>query len=118
MLFGRITDYNVRMGIRSPLLSYGKEDGASPNNHHGLSPNTALFNQPGTPGAMDDPRNAPGFRALDRLVAVEFINSFPPQFRSCLGVGEGSDGSNLDTDLFMAHLVPHAYVSFSDTESL
>lgn len=120
MLFGRITDYSVRMGIRAPLLQHGRGAGldeTSPRRHshdhgHGLSPpnnNPNIAHTP-SPANMDDPRNAPGFRALDRLVSVDFINGFPPPFRSCLGVGDAGDGSNFDTDLYMAHLVPHAYV--------
>jgi hypothetical protein len=124
MLFGRITDYSVRMGIRAPLLQHGRGAGfdeTSPR-HHGhdhLSPN-ANPNLPRTPSPvnMDDPRSAPGFRVLDRLVSVEFINSFPPPFRSCLGVGDAGDGSNFDTDLYMAHLVPHAYVGYCTWETV
>lgn len=112
MLFGRITDYSVRMGIRAPLLNHGRGMGMDDDlsHHHGLSPNQNP-NIPRTPSPVhnnDDPRNAPGFRTLDRLISVDFINSFPPPFRSCLGVGDGSDGNNFDTDLYMAHLVPHA----------
>lgn len=111
MLFGRVTDYSVRMGIRAPLMGHGHGDGTSPL-FHNLSPNatTTQFPRSPSPGPMSDPRKAPGFQSLDRLVAVDFINSFPPQYRNCLGVGEGADGTHLDTDLYMAHLVPHAYV--------
>jgi hypothetical protein len=135
MLFGRVTDYSVRMGIRAPLMGHGhgQGDGTSPL-FHNLSPNatTTQFPQsqfqnqnqnqhqyqghnspsPGMSGEpRHDPRKAPGFQTLDRLVAVDFINSFPPQYRNCLGVGESVDsgmGMHLDTDLYMAHLVPHA----------
>jgi hypothetical protein len=110
MLFGRITDYTVRMGIRAPLMNHGKTDDSSPF-YHGLSPNaqTTRFSHRATsPAVGGDPRDAPGFRSLDCLVAVDFINNFPPNYRSCLGVGDGADGSQLDTDLYMAHLVPHA----------
>ncbi|KAG8815920.1 hypothetical protein FRC17_000537, partial [Serendipita sp. 399] len=155
MLFGRITDYSVRMGIRAPLLGHGQgqgsqqqaHDGQSPLNPHHLSPNatTTSFNMsgnsptpggaaaspsPGTAGgpsssSTTDPRNAPGFQTLDRLVSSDFLNSFPPPFRSCLGgaaPGAGLEGlamgfehgfvtahqGAIDTDLYVAHLVPHA----------
>lgn len=153
MLFGRITDYTVRMGIRAPLLGSGHGDAVSPL-YHTVSPGKNSGNTPGatpsgptnlsaggvganganspSPGhtrtnsaaaGTTDPRNAPGFQNLDRLVAVEFLNSFPPRFRSCLGtldasssaMGVGFDGftipttgGGLDTDLYVAHLVPHA----------
>jgi len=115
MLFGRVTDYSVRMGIRAPLLQHGRGGGldeTSPQHRaHGLSPgaNPNIVHTASPGDSADDPRNAPGFRTLDRLVAVDFINSFPPPFRSCLGIGDAGDGSNFDTDLYMAHLVPHAY---------
>ncbi|KAG8811590.1 hypothetical protein FRC19_003714 [Serendipita sp. 401] len=163
MLFGRITDYAVRMGIRAPLLAHGQQgtyghDGQSPLNPHHLSPNATntTFNlggstnahtptpgvgggggirspSPGgsgtTAGGPTDPRNAPGFQALDRLVSSDFLNSFPQPFRSCLGAAApgggggggapGFDGAGMehgfgvypggiDTDLYVAHLVPHA----------
>lgn len=102
-------------------MGHGHGEGTSPL-FHNLSPNAATTQFPqsqlhspplgGMPGSSDnvrnDPRKAPGFQTLDRLVAVDFINSFPPQYRNCLGVGEGADGMHLDTDLYMAHLVPHA----------
>lgn len=121
MLFGRVTDYSVRMGIRAPLMNHGRGmglDDEPQHRHHGLSPNSNpnIARTP-SPVSNDDPRNAPGFRVLDRLVSVDFVNSFPPPFRSCLGVGDGGDGSNLDTDLYMAHLVPHAYVNLSAAET-
>ncbi|CCA70160.1 hypothetical protein PIIN_04099 [Serendipita indica DSM 11827] len=153
LLFGRITDYTVRMGIRAPLLAHAHGDVASPL-YHTVSPGKNTGNTPGatpsgpsnlsaggagtnarspSPGGharansaaangTTDPRNAPGFQTLDKLVAVEFLNSFPAQYRSCLGaldasasgIGMGLDGytmppaGGLDTDLYVAHLVPHA----------
>jgi hypothetical protein len=91
-------------------MNHGHTDDA-PSFYHGLSPNaqtTTFSRQAPAPAVGGDPRDAPGFRSLDRLVAVDFINSFPPDYRSCLGVGDVADGSQLDTDLYMAHLVPHA----------
>ncbi|KAG8906728.1 hypothetical protein FRC01_007909 [Tulasnella sp. 417] len=76
-----------------------------------------------------DPRMAAGFRGLDKLVSESFLASFPVGMKSCLGVVQQSgtgvedvDGTALDTDLYMAHIVPHAatitlhnpYIDFSD----
>jgi len=79
MLFGKITDYTVRLRLRSSPMAKG-----------------------------EDIRLTSGFRALDRLVGVEFLNSLPAGFRNSLGVGEVPDGSNVDTDLYLVHLIPHA----------
>ncbi|KAG8872267.1 hypothetical protein FRB97_007814 [Tulasnella sp. 331] len=72
-----------------------------------------------------DPRLAANFRSLDRLVAVDFLANLPVGMKSCLGVQQSApsmhagrgydslppldiDGSALDTDLYLVHLVPHA----------
>jgi hypothetical protein len=78
MLFGKVTDYNVRSNLRAPLH----------------------------PRKGEDPRMAAGFAGLDRLVAIEFLNNIPPAFKNCLGTS-GSDGP-IDTDLYLVHLIPHA----------
>lgn len=71
-----------------------------------------------------DARLSANFRALDRLVAVEFLANLPVGMKSCLGVQQGApamhsgrgydsvpqldiDGSALDTDLYLVHLIPH-----------
>ena len=78
MLFGRVTDYNTRTNLRGPQLK------------------------------NSNPFSAPGFKELDQLVCVDFLQSIPPEFKN-LGFGDHATGV-LDTDLYMVHLVPHAYV--------
>lgn len=93
MLFGRVTDYNVRSNLREPTV---------------VSRN-------------QNPFFKPGFTELDKLVSIDFLESFPPAYKH-LGLNE--DGS-MDTDLYLAHLLPHAtaitlhnpYVDFSDSQS-
>lgn len=80
MLFGRVTDYNTRNV-----------------NHRG----------PPAPAATDL------MAALDRLVAIDFLANLPVGLKSCLGVPadqETVDGIAMDTDLYMARIVPHACV--------
>jgi hypothetical protein len=55
-----------------------------------------------------DPRDSAVFRALDRLVAVDFLQSLPDDFKSCLGVGATVNGSVVDADLYLAHVLPYA----------
>lgn len=76
MLFGRVTDYNVRSNLRAPAV--------------------VTRNQ--------NPFFKPGFTELDKLVSTDFLESFPPSYKH-LGLNE--DGS-MDTDLYLAHLLPHA----------
>ncbi|RPD64963.1 hypothetical protein L226DRAFT_528244 [Lentinus tigrinus ALCF2SS1-7] len=95
MLFGRVTDYNTRSNLRATL----------------------------PPSKNQNPFALGGFEELDRVVAQDFLQSFPPEFKH-LGVSD--DGSALDTDLYMAHVVPHAatitlhnpYLNFSDPRSM
>ena len=77
MLFGRVTDHTTRTNLR-----------ATPMNLKLQNP----FQQ------------APGFKELDQLVHVDFLESLPANYRH-LGLSE--DGA-LDTDLYMVHVVPHA----------
>ncbi|KAG9015645.1 hypothetical protein FRB90_004598, partial [Tulasnella sp. 427] len=123
LLFGRVTDYNTRMvNLRNAPRSEPTFTSSSSHQQH----------PPGNPSLSDfksDPRMAPGFRGLDKLVSEGFLASFPHDLKSCLGVvpqsGSGVedvDGTALDTDLYMAHIVPHAatitlhnpYIDFSD----
>ncbi|KAF8527976.1 hypothetical protein BU17DRAFT_81209 [Hysterangium stoloniferum] len=95
MLFSKVTDYNVRLNLRPSTATKG-----------------------------EDVRLSPNFRALDRLVAVEFSSSLPHAYKNCLGVGETPDGTNIDTDLYLVHLIPHAatitlhipFINFSTEE--
>ena len=52
-----------------------------------------------------NPFALPGFEDLDRIVGQDFLQSFPQEYKH-LGVTD--DGSSLDADLYMAHIVPHA----------
>lgn len=74
MLFGRVTDHNTRSNLRAPHIK------------------------------AQSPFNTPGFKELDQLVCVDFLQNIPANFKN-LGLGE--DGA-LDTDLYMVHIVPHA----------
>ena len=81
MLFGKVTDYNVRFQLRLPA----------------------------TPSKSDDPTVWPAFRSLDKLVALDFLNSLPSNFRSLLIRVDGNDSeARIDTDLYMVHIIPHA----------
>jgi hypothetical protein len=84
MLFGKVTDFGVRTNLRAsaPL------------------------------SRIQNPFATPGFEELDRLVAAEFIASLPPRFRNGLSELESMyGGGGLDTDLYLVHLIPHAYVT-------
>lgn len=76
MLFGRVTDYNVRRNLREPPV--------------------VIRNQ--------NPFFKSGFSELDQLVSTDFLENFPPAYKH-LGLNE--DGS-IDTDLYLAHILPHA----------
>jgi hypothetical protein len=76
MLFGRVTDYNVRSNLRE----------------------TAVVTR------NQNPFFKPGFSELDKLISTDFLDSFPPPYKH---VGLNEDGS-IDTDLYLAHLLPHA----------
>lgn len=62
------------------------------------------------PSKTQNPFKIPGFEELDRLVSHGFLDSLPQHLKH-LGVTE--DGSALDTDLYMVHIIPHAYVALS-----
>jgi len=79
VLFGRVTDFNVRSGLRS--------NGTDEKNE-GVTKTSTFIN-------------------LDKLVTSDFITSLPPGFRNPIG-GNGGDGSHIDTDLYLVHLLPHA----------
>ena len=84
MLFGKVTDFGVRTNLRA--------SGPMPR--------------------IQNPFLIPGFEELDRLVSMEFITSLPPRFKNSFSELESMyGGGGLDTDLYMVHLVPHAYVT-------
>ena len=84
MLFGKVTDFSVRTNLRAsaPL------------------------------SRIQNPFATPGFEELDRLVSTDFIASLPPRFKNGLSELESMyGGGGLDTDLYLVHLIPHAYVT-------
>jgi len=84
MLFGRVTDFGVRTNLRAAPMS-----------------------------RIQNPFLLPGFEELDRLVSVDFIASFPPHLKTSFSELESMyGGGGLDTDLYLVHLIPHAYVGF------
>lgn len=85
MLFGRVTDYNVRSNLRAPTA----------------------------PSKNQNPFFLPGFKELDTLVCSEFFESLPQMYRNNSGINDGAEGSIIDIDLYMVHIIPHAYVPFT-----
>ncbi|KAH9944047.1 uncharacterized protein BXZ73DRAFT_87019 [Epithele typhae] len=81
------------------------------------------LNATSAPSKNQNPFVLRGFEDLDRLVTQEFLQNFPSEFKH-LGISD--DGGALDTDLYMAHIVPHAaaitlhnpYLNFSDPMSV
>lgn len=59
------------------------------------------------PSKNQNPFMLSGFEELDRLVVQDFLQNLPQEYKH-LGVSD--DGGALDTDLYMAHIIPHAYV--------
>ncbi|KAJ6610076.1 hypothetical protein B0H10DRAFT_2061972 [Mycena sp. CBHHK59/15] len=96
MLFGRVTDYNVRGNLRAPTA----------------------------PSKSQNPFFLEGFKELDQLVCTDFLESLPQIFKNNSGVTDAPDGCALDTDLYMVHIVPHAatitlhnpYLDFTDPQ--
>ncbi|KAI5124715.1 hypothetical protein M0805_004321 [Coniferiporia weirii] len=95
MLFGQVTDLNTEFQLK---FSSSK---------------------------ADNPLRDPMFRGLDKLVATDFLESLPMEYRGYLyTMGQNPDA--VDTDLFMVHLIPHAasitlhnpYIDFNDPHSL
>jgi hypothetical protein len=84
MIFGKVTDFNVRGSLRA---------GAAPSRNQ----NPFFLN---------------GFEELDKLVSSDFLNSLPHIYKSNYGVGDAPSGSALDTDLYMVHIIPHACAYF------
>lgn len=80
MLFGKVTDFNVRGNLRAPTA----------------------------PSKNQNPYYLPGFKELDKLVSTEFLESLPQIFRTHNVVTDAPEGSSLDTDLYMVHIIPHA----------
>lgn len=83
MLFGRVTDYNVRGNLRAPTA----------------------------PSKNQNPFYLEGFNVLDALVCHDFLENLPQPYKNNTGLTDASEESSLDTDLYMVHIIPHAYVS-------
>ncbi|KAF9015259.1 hypothetical protein BDQ17DRAFT_1340748 [Cyathus striatus] len=94
MLFGKVTDFNVRGNLRAPTA----------------------------PSKNQYPFHLDGFKGLDQLVSFDFLANLPQMYRHNTGVTDAPDGSSLDTDLYMVHIIPHAatitlhnpYIDFTD----
>ncbi|XP_006454415.1 hypothetical protein AGABI2DRAFT_214436 [Agaricus bisporus var. bisporus H97] len=98
MLFGRVTDYNVRGNLRAPTA----------------------------PSRNQNPFFLEGFNALDKLVCHDFLDNLPQAYKHTTGLADASEESNLDTDLYMVHIIPHAaaitlhnpYIDFTDPNNV
>lgn len=95
LLFGRVTDFCVRHGIKTK----------------------------GAPTRHQDPYQLPGFAQLDDLVSSSFLESLPTAFKTSAGVTDSPEGGSLDADLYMVRVLPHAatitlhnpYINFGDS---
>lgn len=98
MLFGKVTDFNVRGNLRAPTA----------------------------PSKSQNPFFLEGFEILDKLVCSDFLENLPQIFRNNSGVTDAPEGSALDTDLYMVHIIPHAatitlhnpYLDFTDPQCI
>ncbi|KAH8835153.1 hypothetical protein DL96DRAFT_1573060 [Flagelloscypha sp. PMI_526] len=98
LLFGRVTDYNVRGNLRAPTA----------------------------PSSSQNPFYLDGFEALDKLVCVDFLESLPALYKHNNGVTDAPEGNSLDTNLYMVHIIPHAaaitlhnpYIDFTNPECI
>lgn len=98
MLFGRVTDFNVRGNLRAPTA----------------------------PSKNQNPFFLKGFKELDTLTSTDFLQSLPQIFRNNTGVTDAPEGCVLDTDLYMVHIIPHAatitlhnpYIDFTDPQCI
>jgi len=84
MIFGRVTDFNVRGNLRATT----------------------------SPSRQQNPFYLEGFEALDKLVHTDFLESLPFIFKHNKGVTDAPEGGFIDTDLYMVHIIPHACVTF------
>ncbi|KAG0708958.1 hypothetical protein DFH29DRAFT_1036272 [Suillus ampliporus] len=80
MMFGRVTDFNVRGNLRVPTA----------------------------PNKFQDPFQLPGFADLDRLVYSGFLENLPSMFKMTSANEIHSNRGSVDTDLYMVHIIPHA----------
>lgn len=81
MMFGRVTDFNVRGNLRAPTA----------------------------PSQHQDPFALPGFREMDNLVQHDFLQNLPHIYRFNIGITDVSGSAQcVDTDLYMVHMIPYA----------
>jgi len=79
MMFGRVTDFNVRGNLRTTSSA----------------------------PKIQNPFYLNGFKELDTLVCTDFLANLPPLYKHNFGLTEAPDGT-VDTDLYMVHVIPHA----------
>ncbi|KAJ7254029.1 hypothetical protein B0H12DRAFT_1202366 [Mycena haematopus] len=87
MLFGRVTDYNVRGNLRAPTA----------------------------PSKNQNPFLVQAFKALDKLVCTDFLESLPQIYKNNNGVTDAAEGCALDTDLATITL-HNPYLDFTDPQ--
>ncbi len=80
MLFGKVTDLNVRGNLHAPT----------------------------PPSKNQNPFYLEGFESMDKLVYHDFLESLPQMYKSSAGVTDSTGNCVFDTDLYMAHIIPHA----------
>lgn len=80
MMFGRVTDFNVRGNLRAPTA----------------------------PSKFQDPFELTGFADLDRLVYNDFLENLPSMFKMTSANELPGNHGSVDTDLYMVHIIPHA----------
>ena len=80
MLFGKVTDFNVRGNLRATT----------------------------PPSKNQNPFYLEGFEPLDKLVSHDFLESLPHLYKNSAGLSDSSGNCVFDTDLYMVHVIPHA----------
>jgi hypothetical protein len=80
MMFGRVTDFNVRGNLRAPTA----------------------------PSKFQNPFESPGFAELDRLVYNDFLENLPTMYKMTSANEVPGNHGSVDTDLYMVHIIPHA----------
>ncbi|OJA10820.1 hypothetical protein AZE42_00268 [Rhizopogon vesiculosus] len=85
MMFGRVTDFNVRGNLRSPTA----------------------------PSKSQDPFQLPGFADLDRLVSSDFLENLPSMFKMTSADDRPGNHGSMDTDLATITL-HHPYLDLTD----
>ncbi|KAJ7169961.1 hypothetical protein C8R46DRAFT_896723 [Mycena filopes] len=92
MLFGRVTDYNVRGNLRAPTA----------------------------PSKNQNPFFLEGFEALDKLVCTDFLESLPRIFKTNFGVTEGALDTDLYMIHIIPHAATitlhNPYLDFTDPQ--